>query len=402
MAVERIDVAVVGAGPSGLAASCLIAEAGLAVTLVAGTVPAAENDPRTIALMQPSIRLLAHLGLWLGEIMERSAPLWRLKLVDESSGLMTSGPVVFDAREIGNEPFGWNIPIGTLVAALDKRARNLGVSILAEEAVRLRTSDVAALLSTAAGTSISAQVVLGADGRNSLVRAAARIATVEWAYDQVALASSFEHSEPHLDTSVEYHKDAGPLTTVPMPGRRSSLVWLERPARAAALASMSEEDFARTLQAELHGDLGVVSNTGMRKLFPMRGLTAVSFARNRVMLLGEAAHVLPPIGAQGLNLSLRDAATAAELIADAAKFGDDPGGADVLERYDRMRRLDIVPRQGVVDAVNRSLLAGSILPHGARVLGLMLAANIGPLRRRIMHQGLGPAELPRVMRPVEM
>jgi 2-octaprenyl-6-methoxyphenol hydroxylase len=116
------------------------------------------------------------------------------------------------------------------------------------------------------------------------------------------------------------------------------------------------------------------------------------------MLLGEAAHVLPPIGAQGLNLSLRDAATAAELIAGAAGSGDDPGSPDVLERYDRMRRRDILPRQGAVDAVNRSLLAGSILPHGARVLGLMLASGIGPLRRRLMQQGLGPPDLPRVMR----
>jgi len=396
--VDRADVAVVGAGPSGLAASCLVAEAGLAVTLLAGSAPVAGDDPRTVALMQPSIRLLAHLGLWPGELTAQSAPLWRLKLVDDTAGLVTSGPVVFDAREIGREPFGWNIPIGALTGALEQRARSLGVDILGEEAARLQTSGAAALLRTATGVSLSARVVLGADGRGSLVRAAARIAAVEWSYDQVAIASSFDHSAPHLDTSVEYHKDAGPLTTVPMPGQRSSLVWLERPERADTLASMSEEDFARSLQAALHGDLGVVSGIGTRKLFPMRGLTAVAFARNRVMLLGEAAHVLPPIGAQGLNLSLRDAATAAELIAGAAKFGDDPGGPDLLERFDRMRRRDVVPRQGVVDAVNRSLLAGSFLPHGARVLGLMLAANIGPLRRRIMHQGLGPVELPRVMR----
>jgi 2-octaprenyl-6-methoxyphenol hydroxylase len=381
-----------------MAASCLVAEAGLAVTLLTGTAPAAENDPRTIALMQPSIRLLAHLGTWPGELMAHSAPLWRLKLVDDSPGLVSSGPVVFDAREIGREPFGWNIPIGILTAALEKRARSLGVTFLGEEAVRLQTSVAAALLRTASGRSLSARVVLAADGRGSLIRAAAHIAAVEWSYDQAALASSFDHSVPHRDTSIEYHKQAGPLTTVPMPGQRSSLVWLERPERASALAAMRDEDFARILQAELHGDLGVVSGIGPRKLFPMRGLTAVAFARNRVMLLGEAAHVLPPIGAQGLNLSLRDAATAAELIAGAAKFGDDPGNPDLLERYDRMRRRDVVPRQGVVDAVNRSLLAGSILPHGARVFGLMLAAKIGPLRRRIMHQGLGPAELPRLMR----
>jgi 2-octaprenyl-6-methoxyphenol hydroxylase len=272
--------------------------------------------------------------------------------------------------------------------------------LVAEYAARLQTSGGAALLRTASGTAISARVVLGADGRNSLVRSAARIATVEWSFDQTALASSFDHSAPHRDTSIEYHKNSGPLTTVPMPGQRSSLVWLERPERALALAAMPEADFARALQAALHGDLGVVSNVGPRRLFPMRGLTVQTFARNRVMLLGEAAHVLPPIGAQGLNLSLRDAATAAELIAMAAKSGDNPGSPDVLERYDRLRRRDILPRQGAVDAVNRSLLAGSILPHGARVLGLMLASGIGPLRRRLMQQGLGPPDLPRVMRPV--
>lgn len=398
--VDRTEVAVVGAGPSGLAASCLVAEAGIAVTLLAGTAEVPEADPRTIALMQPSIRLLAHLDLWPGPLIAQSAPLWRLKLVDDSAGFVSSGPVVFDAREIGPEPFGWNIPIGALTAALEGRARSLGVVFLQGEATRLQTSGAAALLRSASGSSLSARVVLGADGRNSLVRAAARIATVAWSYDQTALASSFDHGAPHHDTSVEYHKDSGPLTTVPMPGGRSSIVWLERPERAEALAAMPAEDFARRLQAALHGDLGVVSNVGARKLFPMRGLTAVAFARNRVMLLGEAAHVLPPIGAQGLNLSLRDAATAAELIATAASFGDDPGAPDVLERYDRMRRRDIVPRQGAVDAVNRSLLAGSILPHGARILGLMLASGIGPLRRRIMQHGLGPADLPRVMRPV--
>ena len=396
--VARTEVAVVGAGPSGLTACSLLAEAGIAVTLLAGRGRAPQADPRTIALMQPSIRLLVHLDLWPGQLMAQSAPLWRLKLVNDKAGFVASGPVVFEAREIGPEPFGWNIPIGAVTAALENRARGLGVVFLEEEAARLQISASAALLRTAGGTAIGAPVVLGADGRNSLVRSAARIATVDWSYDQTALASSFDHSAPHRDTSIEYHRDSGPLTTVPMPGRRSSLVWLERPERALALAAMPEADFARALQAALHGDLGVVSEVGPRRLFPMRGLTAQAFARNRVMLLGEAAHVLPPIGAQGLNLSLRDAATAAELVVGAAGSGDDPGAPDVLDRYDRMRRRDILPRQSAVDAVNRSLLSGSLLPHGARVLGLMLASSIGPLRRRIMQQGLGPPDLPRVMR----
>jgi 2-polyprenyl-6-methoxyphenol hydroxylase-like FAD-dependent oxidoreductase len=147
--VDRTQVAVVGRGPSGLAASSLVAEAGIGVTLITGRAPNAGDDPRTVALMQPSIRLLAHLGIWPGEMMARSAPLWRLKLVDDSGGLVASPPVVFDAREIGPAPFGWSIPIGALTAALEQRACDLGVAFLEDEAVRLQTSGAAGQLSSA-------------------------------------------------------------------------------------------------------------------------------------------------------------------------------------------------------------------------------------------------------------
>lgn len=397
-ASRRCDVVVVGAGPAGLAAACLIAEAGLAVTVLAGEAAPAGDDPRTVALMQPSIRLIAHLGLWPGNLQPLSAPLWKLRLVDDTGSLLAPGPATFDARELGPEPFGWNIPIASLMGALDAKARALGAAVVADQASRLQTSPSAALVSTAGGDAISAKAVVGADGRASFIRAAATIGTVEWSYDQTALAASFDHTIAHRDTSIEYHKPAGPLTTVPLPGQRSSLVWLERPERARVLFTIPEDEFARVLQAEMHGDLGLVSAVGRRALFPMQGLTAVAFARNRVLLVGEAAHVLPPVGAQGLNLSLRDAATAAEIITNAARFGDDIGSRDVMERYDRLRRRDVLPRQGVVDAVNRSLLSGAMLPNEARSLGLALAARIGPLRRRIMLEGIAPADLPRLMR----
>lgn len=395
---SKADVAVVGAGAAGLAAACLVAAAGLGAVILTGTQAAADDDPRTVALMQPSIRLLAHLGLWPGELAPVAAPLWKLKIVAES-GILTDGAVTFDAREVGREPFGWNMPLGRLAAALDERARSLGVGFLADAATRMQASPASARLGTEGGQAVVAKVIIGADGRASFVRAAAGIASVDWDYGQAALASTFAHSASHRDTSIEYQKEAGLITTVPMPGKRSSLIWMGRPERIEELSRFDDHEFARVLQAELHGDLGLVSDTGRRKVFPMRGLTAVSYARNRVMLIGEAAHVLPPVGAQGLNLSLRDAATAAELIATAAKLGEDPGGPGVLDRYDRLRRRDVLPRQGVIDAVNRSLSSGSTVAHAARALGLELAAQIGPLRRRIIEEGIGPQDaLPRVMR----
>ena len=155
------------------------------------------------------------------------------------------------------------------------------------------------------------------------MRNAAGIATDTWSYDQTAIATSFAHSMGHDNISTEYHKSAGPFTTVPLPENRSSLVWMERPARAEALMAMNDKELAAEIQIETHGEFGLISNLGPRKSFPMKGLTARQFAKDRVILIGEAAHVVPPIGAQGLNMSLRDAALAADLILASKDAGSE-------------------------------------------------------------------------------
>jgi 2-octaprenyl-6-methoxyphenol hydroxylase len=181
-----------------------------------------------------------------------------------------------------------------------------------------------------------------------------------------------------------------------MPGNRSSLVWMERPERASALMALTDADLAAEIQIGSHGELGRVSNIGSRRLFPMEGLVARDFAKNRIMLIGEAGHVVPPIGAQGLNMSLRDAAQAADLM----EGDSDPGSADMLETYDTLRRRDVQPRQQVIDLMNRSLLAGFLPMESGRALGLGLVAAFGPLRRAVMQYGLAPTSgLPRIMRP---
>jgi 2-octaprenyl-6-methoxyphenol hydroxylase len=376
------DIVVAGGGPAGLVAACLIAKAGRTVALIAAPT---DGDPRTVALMQPSLRILEGLGVWPGTLMAGAAALLRLRLVDDTGSIFPAPTITFDAAEIGEAAFGWNIPLALLLPALRARAVELGVAAIAAEVLAAGPAGDGIAVETSAGT-LAARAAVAADGRNSLLREAAGISCERWSYDQAAIATSFTHSADHDGVSTEYHRAAGPFTTVPMPGRRSSLVWMERPARAAELMSLADHALAIEIQLASHGDLGLVSAVGPRKVFAMQGLVVQNFAANRIYLVGEAAHVVPPIGAQGLNMSLHDAALAASLIAGAG----DPGASDVLADYDRERRADIAPRRIAIDLMNRSLLSDHFLFGAGRALGLAALAQFGPLRRLAMRRGLGP------------
>jgi len=170
---------------------------------------------------------------------------------------------------------------------------------------------------------------------------------------------------------------------------------MERPARAASLMAMGDGELAAEIQIETHGELGLISHLGPRKSFSMKGLTARQFAKDRVLLIGEAAHVVPPIGAQGLNMSLRDAALAADLILAS----HDPGSASLMADYNALRRAEVLPRQQLIDLMNKSLLLGLLPLEAARVLSLSAVHHLGPLKRFIMERGLQPnGNLPYAMR----
>lgn len=393
--MSDFDVIVAGAGPAGLAAACLLALDGRRVALVARQQGDA-TDPRTVALMQPSIRLLAHLGLWPGRLRAETQPLAKLRLIDDTGAMFQAPTITFDPVELGEEAFGWNFPLALLIPALFARARELGVEMTGSDAAGAETFPGGVSVSTEDGRRLSARVAIAADGRNSQLREAAGIGTNRWSYDQTALATSFAHSGPHDGISTEHHRQAGPFTTVPMPGNRSALVWMERPQRAAELMALSDGELAAEIQIGTHGALGRVFEVGPRRLFPMQGLVARDFAKNRIVLIGEAAHVVPPIGAQGLNMSLRDAAQAADLM----EGEDDPGQPALLAKYDALRRRDVQPRQQVIDMMNRSLLSGFMVLEAGRAAGMGLLRQFGPLRRAAMQYGLAPSSgLPRVMRP---
>lgn len=391
------EVAVVGGGPAGLTAAIALAEAGVSTALVAKRAAAVDN--RTTALMAGSVAALDRLGVW-PNCVAHAAPLAGIRIIDATSRLLRAPEVLFEAHEIGLEAFGHNIENRHLVAALQTRADALPtLARLGEmaEAVTIRDDGVAIKL--AGGGTLMTRLAVAADGRRSLCREAAGIRTRSSAYPQAALTANLSHGRPHGQVSTEFHTETGPFTLVPLPGHRSSLVCVVAPHEAERLAGMSDADLSRDLERRSHSILGKVEVEAERGVFRLGVETAERFGANRIALVGEAGHVFPPIGAQGLNLGLRDAATIAEIVAEARREGRDTGADDVLHRYDRMRRADVATRTAAVDILNRSLLTDLLPVQMLRGFGLYLLDRVAPLRRAVMREGTRPAlSTPRLMR----
>lgn len=388
------DVVVVGGGPAGLTAALALASAGVATALVAMSAPA---DNRTTMLLTGSVAALEALGAW-ERCRAKAAPLKVMRIVDDTRRLIRAPEVAFAAAEIGQEAFGYNIENRHLIAALEARASEtpaLAHIAAAADAVELGEHGVVV---RAGDTSVRARLAIGADGRNSLCRTAAGIATDGWSYPQIALTFNLAHTRPHDDASTEFHTESGPFTLVPLPGKRSSLVCVVEPAEAERLQALDEAALSAEIERRSHSILGKIAVEPGRGAFPLSTATAKPFGARRVALIGEAAHVIPPIGAQGLNLGLRDAAMIAELVTDAHRAGEDVGADALTQRYDQARRGDVTSRTIAIDLLNRSLLTDFLPAQGARGFGLYLMDRIAPLRRAVMREGVAPTSAPRLMR----
>lgn len=398
------DALVVGGGPAGLACALALATTGVRTAIVAPPhrpIPG-RTDNRTAALFTGSIELLRRLDAF-DHCLSQSAPITAIQIIDDTGALLRAPDVMFSASDAGLDAFGYNVPNLVLVEALTRAATELGDDLTIIESAGVEDLAMASdrvVAKLREGNTVSARLIAAADGRKSICRDAAHIETSSWAYDQSAITCSFAHSRDHNDISTEFHRRSGPCTTVPLPGNNSSLVMVERPGPARRLAELDDEKFRAVLEERLHGLLGSIGDITSRVCFPLSGLRPDRFAASRVALVGEAAHVIPPIGAQGLNLGLRDGAALADCVSDALAAGTDIGGDPVMLAYDEARSGDVTTRIWGIDLVNRSLLSGFVPVQLIRGAGLFALRSIAPLRRHVVREGLQPAAAtPRLMRP---
>ncbi|MBS0294962.1 MAG: UbiH/UbiF/VisC/COQ6 family ubiquinone biosynthesis hydroxylase [Proteobacteria bacterium] len=406
------DVVIAGAGMSGATFALACAQAGLSCVLVDPqpfeSQLAPTFDGRASAIAYASFRQWR--ALRAGEMLEPHAcPIDTILVTDgRSPGAAAGAPTPFflrfDSVEIADrsegEPMGWLIENRHIRAALAKAVQAAGIEVLAPAAVASVERDASgAVVTLADGRTLRASLVVGAEGRRSVVREAAGIGTIGWDYPQSGVVATVRMAEPHGNVAHEYFLPGGPFAILPLTENRASLVWTEPRKRADALKVASNEAFQAHLSRRFGDFLGKVEVLGPRFVYPLSLSLAERMTAPRTAILGDAAHGVHPIAGQGLNLGLKDAAALAEVLADALRLGEDIGSEAVLERYARWRRFDNVMLAAATDVFTRLFSNDQPLIRLGRDLGMAAVNRIGPARRFFMQEAGGAVgDLPRLLR----
>ncbi|RMD94591.1 MAG: UbiH/UbiF family hydroxylase [Alphaproteobacteria bacterium] len=399
MSREERDVVIAGGGLAGLIAAAAFAAEGFSVLLAdpapAGALPEGARGPdlRSTAFLRPAQALLERAGLW-EALAPLATPLEALEAVDTTGWPpRIRARRLFRSDELGAPPFGWNLMNRpTREAVLAHLRGQLRVELALGVGFRdMLARDEEMIVRLEDGRRIVARLLVGADGRDSAVREAAGIAARTTRYGQKALTFAVTHPEPHGNVSTEIYNEGGAFTLVPLRNHEgrpaSAVVWMNDGAEAVRLMALDPPAFARAASERSCGLFGPLRLVSGRAMFPVITRRAERLTAQRVALVAEAAHALPPIGAQGLNTSLVD--VAALVDAGLARGGGDPGAPAVLAGYERARAGDIGARAAAIDLFNRLCRSGAPPVQALRGLGLRLVHDIAPLRRQVMLAGLG-------------
>ncbi len=336
------EIIIAGGGMVGAALACLLGQAGRQVAVLEAATPQAFSvydafDNRVSALSRASQRLLERAGAWQAVVAKRAAPYENMQVWDATG----SGLIRFEAADLGEPDLGHIVENRVLQLALLETLKNypsvelLCPARLASFAVNAQQVSV----KLGDGRHLNASLLVGADGAQSKVRSLADLPYKTVDYAQKAVVCTAYTALAHVDTAWQRFLPSGPVAFLPLPDPNAcSIVWTLPADQADAALLWSEERFKRELGQALDFRLGEIISIGERAAFPLRGLTAHSYVRERIVLLGDAAHTIHPLAGQGVNLGFKDAQALAELI--LANETADVGSLKLLRRYERARRGD--------------------------------------------------------------
>jgi len=400
---HQAEVVVGGAGFAGLALAIALRQ-GLGdpftVTVADPALAHARSkDPRASAIAAAARRLFAAIEVW-DAVAENAQPILDMVVTDSKlDDAVRPTFLTFGGEVEGGEPFAHMIENRHLVDALAEKAKSLGVELRATPVAGFAAEANSIKVQFAGDKTIAARLLVGADGAHSLIREQAGIATHGWNYGQSAIVTTVAHERDHNGRAEEHFLPAGPFAILPLTGRRCSIVWTETSGEAQRIVALADNEFHAELEKRFGLQLGDIEIVGPRRAFPLGLFTARTFIGQRLALVGDAAHIIHPIAGQGLNMGLRDVAALAEAIADAARLGLDPGGPEVLERYQRWRRFDTMTMGVATDGLNRLFSNHSDALRLARDIGLGLVERMPMLKRMFIREAAGfTGDVPKLLR----
>lgn len=403
MKTKRTDVVIAGGGFAGLTLAIALRQALGASFSVIVADPALgrthSGDLRASAIAAAARRLFETIGVW-DEAARDAQPILDMAITDSRlNDAVRPVFLTFGGEVVPGEPFAHMIENKPLVDALLAKAKAEGVELRATTVAEFENSAERVAVQFGDGETVSARLLIAADGARSFIRERCNIQTVGWDYGQSGIVTTVEHERDHNGRAEEHFLPAGPFAILPLKGRRSSLVWTEETREAERIVALSDEEFHAELEKRFGLHLGDLQAVGPRRAYPLGMSVARSFIAERVALIGDAAHVIHPIAGQGLNLGLRDVAALAEAIVDAARLGLDVGSATVLDRYQRWRRFDTMAMGVATDGLNRLFSNKSDVLRLMRDVGLGLVERLPALKGVFIREAAGlTGDVPKLLR----
>ncbi|WP_077396194.1 UbiH/UbiF/VisC/COQ6 family ubiquinone biosynthesis hydroxylase [Bombella intestini] len=400
------DLCINGGGPIGATLACLLAQKGLRILLLErsplSTAPAQNPDGRAYALAEGIRPLLEDAGIWQA-LPLAPQPITTIHVTDGQGRIpSTSRTTIADGLSFTGEdapedrPFGWMVEAHNLLAAIARTLMNQpGLDVRAPATGRFTFSPEQAQITLDTGETVTASLVIAADGRRSLLRQQAGIGLTRIPYNKLALVSVLAHENPHHGSALENFLPQGPFARLPLPGteahpHRSAIVWTDRPERIEHFTRLDAASFTRLVKDRLCGeDLGAIELAGEHWTYPLASQYAHRYYATRLLLAGDAAHGLHPVAGQGMNLGFRDVRTLNDLLGEAYACGEDLGGPALLQRYQRLSRPGNLAMLAGCDMMERLFSTDMPLIRHARHAGLMMLKRLPSLRHGFVQRAMG-------------